>query len=101
MWSTNQLNVTERCIMERLGYRIMPLCEESYISDAMVDMQLAGRQHDWHMRQPTPPESVATDSEENHFPCHSRSRTMAAVGLGVLSDTFGTSAASTFKPSAN
>ncbi|CAG9971503.1 unnamed protein product [Clonostachys byssicola] len=87
MWSAEQLNVTERCIMERLEYRIMPLCEESCITDAMVDMQLAGRHHDWHSRQPTPPESLTPHSVEGDFvPSHSRSKTMATtVGLGMLS----------------
>lgn len=96
MWSNEQLNATERCIMEKLGYRIMPLCDDACLTDAMVDMQLAGRQQDWHLdvRQPTPPESLGVtpigveDMDENSFfvPSHSRSKTMAAVsGLGVLS----------------
>jgi hypothetical protein len=94
MWSVEQLNATERCIMERLGYRILPLCEEGYLTDAMVDMQLAGRQQDWHLdvvREPTPPDSLGVtptgredlDKENFFVPSHSRSKTMAAVeGLG-------------------
>ena len=49
MWSAEQLNVTERCIMESLGYRIMPQYNEDVLADAMVDMQLAAHQHDWHL----------------------------------------------------
>ncbi|KYK59498.1 hypothetical protein DCS_00628 [Drechmeria coniospora] len=60
-WSADQLNVTERCIMESLDYRIMPLCEEDCLTDAMVDMQLAGQQGDSFARQPSPPDSVGID----------------------------------------
>jgi hypothetical protein len=45
VWSCEQLNVTERCIMEGLGWRIMPLYDEDLLADAMVDMQLALRHH--------------------------------------------------------
>lgn len=97
MWSTEQLNATERCIMERLGYRILPLFEEGCLADAMVDMQLAGRQQDWHLdvvREPTPPDSLGVtptgldDVDKDGFfvPSHSRSKTMAAIeGLGFQS----------------
>ncbi|KAK0620348.1 hypothetical protein B0T14DRAFT_430860 [Immersiella caudata] len=44
MWTSEQLNVTERCIMESLGYRILPLCDPRLIADAMDDMDRAGRQ---------------------------------------------------------
>ncbi|KAL5596722.1 hypothetical protein BROUX41_006586 [Berkeleyomyces rouxiae] len=43
MWTSDQLNATERCIMENLNYRIMPLYSEDLITEAMVDMQLAAR----------------------------------------------------------
>ena len=45
-WTCEQLNATERCIMENLDYRIMPLYNDDVLTDAMVDMQLAGRMHD-------------------------------------------------------
>ena len=93
LWSAEQLNVTERCIMESLGYRILPLCDEDVLADAMVDMQLAARQHDWHHRQPSPPESVAAvimpgvgdhDDGGEFVPSHSRSKTVATFrGLGM------------------
>ncbi|KAG5987020.1 hypothetical protein E4U54_005177 [Claviceps lovelessii] len=89
-WSHNQLNVTEKCIMESLDYRIMPLCDEDYLADAMVDMQLAGREFDCDMRELTPPESVASNDYESNFVMgHSRSKTMAtstmSMGLGLSS----------------
>src|SRR5699024_4029536 len=43
LWSCGQLNATERCVMENLGWRILPLCDEDLLADAMVDMQLAAR----------------------------------------------------------
>lgn len=43
VWGCDQLNVTERCVMANLGWRILPLCEEDLLADAMVDMQLAAR----------------------------------------------------------
>ncbi|KAK0718319.1 hypothetical protein B0T26DRAFT_676498 [Lasiosphaeria miniovina] len=44
MWTCEQINVTERCIMEALGYRILPLWDQRLIADAMGDMERAGRQ---------------------------------------------------------
>ncbi|KAG6294860.1 hypothetical protein E4U46_005584 [Claviceps purpurea] len=87
-WSHDQLNVTERCIMESLDYRILPLCDQDCIADAMVDMQLAAHQLDWDLRALTPPESVASnDSDGNFILGHSRSKTMmdppTAIGLGL------------------
>lgn len=42
LWTCDQINATERCIMEHLGYRILPLCEKSIIEEALVDMRRAG-----------------------------------------------------------
>lgn len=43
MWTCEQINVTERCIMESLGYRILPLWDPVLIRDALSDMERAGR----------------------------------------------------------
>lgn len=43
VWSCEQLNATECCVMANLGWRILPLCDEDLLADAMVDMQLAAR----------------------------------------------------------
>lgn len=99
LWSTQQLNATELCIMAKLEYRLLPLYNnDELLTDAMVDMQLAARQHDWHHgpRQPTPPETdglgiVLVDDmvagQDSFFvPAHSRSKTMANIqGLSLLS----------------
>lgn len=44
MWTNEQINVTERCIMESLGYRILPLWDPTLIGDALIDMERAGKQ---------------------------------------------------------
>lgn len=44
LWSCEQINVTERCIMEALGYRILPLWEEQYIKMARHDIELVRRE---------------------------------------------------------
>lgn len=86
-WSVEQLNATERSIMEALNYRIMPLCAEDCIDDAMADMQLAGEQLcAWDIGEPSPPDSIHGDEETLFFPGHVRSKTAvsrsASAGLG-------------------
>ncbi|KAK3318453.1 hypothetical protein B0H66DRAFT_238383 [Apodospora peruviana] len=44
MWTSDQINATERCIMESLGYRILPLSDPMLINDALSDMERAGTQ---------------------------------------------------------
>jgi hypothetical protein len=91
MWSHQQLNATERCIMENLNYRIMPLCEEDCLTDAMVDMQLAAQQPDWELNEYMPMDSDEESDDStniNHYvPSHSRSKTLgsgsAVLGLGL------------------
>ncbi|KAJ3501176.1 hypothetical protein NM208_g16988 [Fusarium decemcellulare] len=90
MWSHQQLNVTERCIMENLNYRIMPLCADDCLTDAMVDMQLAAQQPDWELHAYNSPDSASSDDESdenNYIPTHSRSKTLssgkAILGLGL------------------
>lgn len=87
LWSNEQLNVTERCIMESLDYRILPLCDDDCLTDAMVDMQLAAELERsgsrWNLaRQPTPPDSAAS-SDCEFVPSHSRSKTTVGVGYGL------------------
>ncbi|KAJ2907386.1 hypothetical protein MKZ38_003243 [Zalerion maritima] len=43
LWTCAQINVTERCIMENLNYRILPLWKRDLIADAVTDMHLAGK----------------------------------------------------------
>ncbi|KAK7397605.1 hypothetical protein QQX98_013026 [Neonectria punicea] len=90
MWSHQQLNVTERCIMENLNYRLMPLCSEDCLSSAMVDMQLAAQQPSWDLRDYSHQDSGSSDDDDadaNYVPSHTRSKTLgggkATLGLGL------------------
>lgn len=47
VWGPEQLGATERCVMANLGWRLLPLCDEDLLADAMVDMQLAARAPRW------------------------------------------------------
>ena len=44
LWSCDKINFTQRCILENLGYRLLPLWEESIILEALEDMERAARQ---------------------------------------------------------
>ncbi|KAK1759342.1 hypothetical protein QBC47DRAFT_103690 [Echria macrotheca] len=44
VWTSEQINVTERCIMECLDYHLLPLWNPRLIADALDDMDRAGRQ---------------------------------------------------------
>ncbi|RDW79647.1 hypothetical protein BP6252_04285 [Coleophoma cylindrospora] len=41
LWSCDQINFTQRCIMENLGYRLLPLWQEDIIIGALEDMERA------------------------------------------------------------
>jgi len=43
IWSNDQINFSQRCILENLSYRIAPLWDETIIREAVEDMELAGR----------------------------------------------------------
>ncbi|KAI1876838.1 uncharacterized protein JN550_000910 [Neoarthrinium moseri] len=43
-WSCEQINVTERCVMEALEYRIMPLMAPDYIQEARHDLEFTRRE---------------------------------------------------------
>lgn len=42
-WSCEQINFTQRCLLENIGYSLLPLCEESIIKYAVRDMERAAR----------------------------------------------------------
>ncbi|CAK7272380.1 hypothetical protein SEPCBS119000_005094 [Sporothrix epigloea] len=44
LWTGAQLAATERCIMQNLGYRILPLLDAELLADAQSDMRRAGVQ---------------------------------------------------------
>lgn len=43
LWTCDQINTTERCIMENLDYRIMPLSALDILEDAITDMERAAK----------------------------------------------------------
>jgi hypothetical protein len=43
-WTCEQINFTERCIMESLEYRIMPLWKDKHIKQARHDIEMARRE---------------------------------------------------------
>jgi hypothetical protein len=44
IWSCQQINFTQRCLLENLGYRILPLWDHDIILEALEDMEKAGQQ---------------------------------------------------------
>jgi hypothetical protein len=45
LWTCEQINFTQRSLLENLGYRLLPLWEDSIILEALEDMERAGRQN--------------------------------------------------------
>lgn len=46
IWSCQQVNFTQRCLLENLGYRLLPLWEEDVILEALEAMERAGSQYE-------------------------------------------------------
>ncbi|KAK3943847.1 hypothetical protein QBC46DRAFT_361592 [Diplogelasinospora grovesii] len=82
MWTCEQINVTERCIMESLGYRILPLWDPELITDALGDMERAGKQ----AVMPLLPNGCISIPRPHDHHQHQRSKTLggqAVFGLGL------------------
>jgi hypothetical protein len=45
LWTCEQVNYTQRCLLENLGYRLLPLWEHNIILGALEDMERAGRHY--------------------------------------------------------
>lgn len=45
LWTCEQINFTQWCILENLGYRLLPLWDHSIILEALEDMERAGQQY--------------------------------------------------------
>ncbi|KAI3317418.1 hypothetical protein HD806DRAFT_515008 [Xylariaceae sp. AK1471] len=76
LWTCEQINFTERYIMESLGYRILPLWDPALIKQARHDIEMARRE--------IIQESIGCigkDSRKQHF--KSMSSGHAVVGLGL------------------
>lgn len=86
MWSCGQLNVTEKCIVENVNYRIMPLFDEECIEDAIVDMQLAGQlgNPSWPVNNVSTPPEDASMRQRLFVPSHTRAKTTCSSSQNVL-----------------
>ncbi len=76
LWSCEQINFTEWCIMESLGYHILPLWNTKYIKQARHDIEMARREM----------LDEDTESHEDNWNAkHVKSKSAgdAAVGLGL------------------
>lgn len=76
VWSCEQINATERCILSRLEYRILPLWDKDLIDYALEDMKRAGKQAE---RQTL----MASDYEETRPTSSPMSSGQAVIGLGL------------------
>lgn len=75
LWSCEQINFTERCIMESLGYHILPLWNTKCIKQARHDIEMARREL---LEEETGP------YKDNWSAKHAKSKSAgyAIVGLG-------------------
>ncbi|KAI1335826.1 hypothetical protein F5Y15DRAFT_223941 [Xylariaceae sp. FL0016] len=77
LWSCEQINFTERCIMENLGYRIMPLWDPALIKQARHDIEMARRE----IVQESTARVSGSDDTKKHV--KSMSSGAATMGLGL------------------
>lgn len=80
LWTCEQINITERCIMEDLNYRILPLWDERLIGDALNDMERAGRQA-LVLPPLTAAQSQSQFQKEQHKRCVSSGAVVYGLGL--------------------
>ncbi|RYC54398.1 hypothetical protein CHU98_g11809 [Xylaria longipes] len=79
LWTCEQANFTERCIMESLGYRILPLWDPALIKQARHDIEMARREI---IQESSSSGGVAgEDGRQKHF--KSMSSGHAVLGLGL------------------
>ncbi|KAI1746940.1 hypothetical protein F4782DRAFT_552836 [Xylaria castorea] len=81
LWTCEQVNFTERCIMESLGYRILPLWEPALIKQARHDIEMARREIIQETSSSSTGGIVGEDGRQKHF--KSMSSGHAVVGLGL------------------
>ncbi|KAI0197545.1 hypothetical protein F4808DRAFT_293254 [Astrocystis sublimbata] len=85
VWTCEQVNFTERCMMESLGYRILPLWDPPLIKQARHDIEMARREI---IQESTGASTnsnsgmgLGADGRQKHF--KSMSSGHAVVGLGL------------------
>ena len=75
LWTCEQINFTERCIMESLDYRILPLSDPALLKQARHDIEMARRE--------IIQESTGSIGEDGRKHFKSMSSGHAVVGLGL------------------
>jgi hypothetical protein len=81
-WTCEQLNFTERCIMESLGYRILPLWDPALIKQARHDIEMARREIIQESSSNVGGEDGSGGSRKQHH-FKSMSSGHAVMGLGL------------------
>ncbi|KAI0017497.1 hypothetical protein F4780DRAFT_588792 [Xylariomycetidae sp. FL0641] len=81
VWTSEQINYTERAIMENLQYRIMPLWDPVLIKEARHDIEMARREVVEEINNATANAGAENKKQQHHF--KSMSSGHAAVGLGL------------------
>ncbi|EPE10625.1 hypothetical protein F503_05720 [Ophiostoma piceae UAMH 11346] len=79
LWTGAQLAATERCIMQSLNYRIMPLLNNELLADACADMRRAGVQT-LRLRKMRTATSSSTVSKEQAIMTPPKEFVVAACG---------------------
>lgn len=79
-WTCEQVNFTERCIMESLDYRIMPLWDPALIKQARHDIEMARREI---IQESTGGVGGSGSIEDGRRHFKSMSSGHAVVGLGL------------------
>lgn len=90
LWTAAQLAATERCIMQNLGYRILPLLDADLLADAQADMRRAGVQA-LRPRTRTRTASTAT-TPMSPRKAHAAAAIMTPPGEEAVADLPGTTA---------
>jgi hypothetical protein len=83
LWACEQINATERCVMESLGYRILPLWDRRLIGDALADMERAGRHALSPSQQQQQPREACLPGSSEDLHRRSMSTGKAVAGLGL------------------
>ncbi|KUJ16786.1 uncharacterized protein LY89DRAFT_566116, partial [Mollisia scopiformis] len=71
LWTCEQINFTQRILLENLGYRLLPLWEETIILEALEDMERASRQYE--------PE-IFNDEEEEDWESENKHYNLVRIG---------------------
>lgn len=81
LWTCAQINYTQRCLLENLGYRLLPLWDDTIILEALEDMERASRQYEPEIYDDEE-DADWKDLHIDHFCNRTMSSGKATYGLG-------------------